>query len=71
MNDWNSGGDRSVYFVTPRANGTFPLESPNGGWVGLSEIAALPNGKLAIVERDNRIALDARDKRLYSVDPGR
>jgi sugar lactone lactonase YvrE len=46
-----------------------PATSPNGGWVGLSELTLLPGGKLAIVERDNQIALDARIKRVYEVDP--
>lgn len=46
-----------------------PVESPAGGWVGLSEITLLPDGKTAaIVERDNQIALDARIKRIYAVD---
>ena len=45
------------------------VASPNGGWVGLSEITALPNGQLAIIERDNQVALDARIKRIYIVDP--
>lgn len=50
----------------------YPLDavaSPSGGWVGLSEITLLPDGKnVAIVERDDRIALDARIKRVYGVD---
>jgi Esterase-like activity of phytase len=46
-----------------------PVESPSGGWVGLSEITLLPDGKrVAIVERDDRIAGDARIKRLHRVD---
>ncbi len=46
------------------------VESPSGGWVGLSELALLARGKrVAIVERDDRIALDARVKRVYGVDP--
>jgi hypothetical protein len=46
-----------------------PVASPAGGWVGLSEITLLPGGRhVAIVERDDRIALDARVKRVYSVD---
>jgi hypothetical protein len=45
------------------------VESPSGGWVGLSELALLPDGEhVAIVERDDRIALDARVKRVYGVD---
>jgi hypothetical protein len=51
---------------------SYPLdavESPNGGWVGLSEITALPDGTFAIVERDNQLGLEARVKRIYGVDP--
>ncbi len=45
------------------------VESPAGGWVGLSEITALPDGTFAIVERDNQLGLEARVKRIYGVDP--
>jgi hypothetical protein len=46
-----------------------PVESPSGGFVGLSEITLLPYGnKVAIVERDDRIDRDARVKRIYGVD---
>jgi Esterase-like activity of phytase len=47
-----------------------PVESPSGGVVGLSEITILPGGggTAAIVERDDRIGLDARIKRIYGVD---
>ena len=45
------------------------VESPSGGWVGLSELTLLPRGRrVAVVERDDRIALDARIKRIYGVD---
>jgi hypothetical protein len=40
--------------------------SPNGGWVGLSEIVALGNGDFAVIERDNQGNWDARIKRIYS-----
>lgn len=46
----------------------YPLEvrqSPNGGWVGLSEITALGQGRFAVVERDNQSNTDARIKRVY------
>jgi hypothetical protein len=45
------------------------VESPNGGWVGLSELTLQKDGTLLVVERDNQIALDARIKRLYTIDP--
>lgn len=46
----------------------YPLEavaSPNGGWVGLSEITSLGNGNFAVIERDNQAGDDARIKRIY------
>ena len=50
----------------------YPLgapESPAGGVVGLSEISLLPDGHtVAIIERDDRIAMEARVKRLFGVD---
>ncbi|MFT7077567.1 MAG: hypothetical protein ACJA0P_003593 [Planctomycetota bacterium] len=49
----------------------YPLDaptSPNGGWVGLSDIAEVAPGVLAILERDNQGGPDATIKRIYSVD---
>jgi hypothetical protein len=46
-----------------------PVESAGGGWVGLSEVTALPDGRLAILERDNQMQQDAAIKRIYAVDP--
>jgi hypothetical protein len=43
------------------------VESPAGGWVGLSEIVALSDNKLLVLERDNAAGPDARIKRLYTV----
>jgi len=43
-------------------------ESPNGGWVGLSDITSLGNGEFLVVERDNQAGPDARIKRLYRID---
>jgi hypothetical protein len=46
----------------------YPLDmptSPNGGWVGLSEIVALGDEKFAVIERDNQGGPDARIKRIY------
>ena len=46
----------------------YPLdarESPNGGWVGLSELVALDEETFAVVERDNQGGKDARIKRIY------
>ncbi|MEM9334437.1 MAG: esterase-like activity of phytase family protein, partial [Pseudomonadota bacterium] len=49
----------------------YPLEapiSPNGGWVGLSDLTSLDDGRFLVVERDNQGGPDARIKRLYVVD---
>ncbi len=46
----------------------YPLEaatSPNGGWVGLSELTYLGNDEFAVIERDNQAGLDATIKRIY------
>jgi hypothetical protein len=45
-----------------------PVASPNGGWVGLSDITAIGNNRFLVVERDNQGGPDARIKRLYRVD---
>lgn len=42
------------------------VESPFGGWVGLSELVALGGDRFAVVERDNQAGADARIKKLYS-----
>lgn len=44
------------------------VESPNGGWIGLSEITSLGNGEFMVVERDNQAGPDAAVKRLYKFD---
>ncbi len=71
-NDIDDGGKvRIGRYNTVTGDWTFayyPLEvrqSPNGGWVGLSEITALGNGEFAVVERDNQANTDARIKRVY------
>lgn len=49
----------------------YPLDekaSQNGGWVGLSDIASLGNGKFAVLERDNQGGPDAAIKRIYEID---
>ncbi len=45
-----------------------PVASPNGGWVGLSEITAIGNNRYLVVERDNHMGPDARIKRIYRID---
>jgi hypothetical protein len=41
------------------------VQSPNGGWVGLSEIVALRDGGFAVIERDNQSGREARIKKIY------
>lgn len=46
----------------------YPLDastSPNGGWVGLSDITALGNDEFLMLERDNQANTDATIKRIY------
>jgi hypothetical protein len=46
----------------------YPLDaptSPNGGWVGLSEIIALDDEQFAVIERDNQAGTDATIKKIY------
>lgn len=42
--------------------------SPNGGWVGLSELVAVNSHQFAVIERDNQAGADARIKRVYGFD---
>lgn len=44
----------------------YPLDAAEKGWVGLSEISA-HDGKLFVIERDNLIAQEAKNKRIYAV----
>ena len=51
----------------------YPLdapESPNGGWIGLSEIVAIDEETFLILERDNQGGPDAAVKRIYQVSIG-
>lgn len=47
---------------------SYPLDTPERGWVGLSEITAIGDGRFLIVERDNQIGDNAAVKRVYMVD---
>ena len=47
----------------------YPIDeptSPNGGWVGLSELVSLGDGEFAVIERDNQAGDDARLKAIYA-----
>mmetsp|Transcript_32881 Transcript_32881/g.49613 ORF Transcript_32881/g.49613 Transcript_32881/m.49613 type:complete len:796 (+) Transcript_32881:40-2427(+) len=59
-----AGGDWVGY-------GFYPLddrESPNGGWVGLSDITYIGDGKFYVLERDNQGYTDARVKKIYEIN---
>ena len=45
----------------------YPLETPGPGWIGLSEITAVGDDRLVIIERDNQLGDNAVVKRLYEV----
>jgi len=44
----------------------YKLETPEKGWNGLSEITAVGDDRLVLIERDNQIGGSAVVKRLYS-----
>jgi hypothetical protein len=51
----------------------YPLEAEgSGGWIGLSELTLLPNGKFAVIERDKgwgpTTGLNAELKAIYGID---
>ncbi len=48
----------------------YPLDAPKsaaGGWVGLSEIVSLGNGRFAVLERDNKGGEDAAIKQITTI----
>ncbi|EAV41969.1 hypothetical protein SIAM614_25157 [Roseibium aggregatum IAM 12614] len=48
----------------------YPLDKPKsaaGGWVGLSEIVSMGNGRFAILERDNKGGEDAAIKQITTI----
>ena len=51
----------------------YPLDEPEsqfGGWVGLSDLAPIGDGKFLVVERDDQGGPDGVIKKLYSIDLG-
>ncbi|GAB5380813.1 MAG: esterase-like activity of phytase family protein [Aliiglaciecola sp.] len=44
------------------------VESQNGGWVGLSDITSIGEGRFWVLERDNQGGPDAAIKRIYEID---
>ncbi|MFK7961100.1 MAG: esterase-like activity of phytase family protein [Phycisphaerales bacterium] len=77
---WTGAGDpdnhvRIGRYTTSTASWSFayyPIDeptSPNGGWVGLGDLALDAAGRLLVLERDNQGGTDARIKRIATVDP--
>lgn len=50
-----------TFFYYPLGEAT----SPNGGWVGLSELVSLGDHRFAVIERDDQAGPDGRIKRIY------
>ncbi|WP_019340179.1 esterase-like activity of phytase family protein [Stutzerimonas stutzeri] len=47
----------------------YPLDpAAEGGWVGLSELTSIGDGRFLVIERDNRQGPAAEIKRLYRID---
>jgi len=44
--------------------------SPNGGWVGLSELTYIGNDTFLVIERDNQAGVDATIKQVYQFNVG-
>jgi Esterase-like activity of phytase len=74
--EWQSAGDPANLVRIGRYDRSeqewrffyYPLDlptSPNGGWVGLSEIAVLGKESFAVIERDDQGGPDARIKKIY------
>lgn len=44
----------------------YPLDTPEKGWMGLSEITFIGDDSFIVIERDNQVGEDAAIKKLYS-----
>ncbi|MEM7338289.1 MAG: esterase-like activity of phytase family protein [Actinomycetota bacterium] len=75
--EWNDDAPGTVkigrYDIATRtwdfsSYGLDAVESPAGGWVGLSDIEHVDGTVFAIVERDNQVGPDKRIARIYTVD---
>lgn len=47
---------------------SYPLDTTEKGWVGLSEITHLYGNRFAVIERDNQQGMDAKIKRVYRIE---
>ncbi|MCB9914956.1 MAG: esterase-like activity of phytase family protein [Planctomycetes bacterium] len=76
--EWSAAGDPAGHVRLgryDRTNGTWgfafysldAVASPNGGWVGLSDLSYVGDDVFAVLERDNQAGDDAAVKRIYTV----
>jgi len=74
---WQAAGDPADHVRIGRYDAAtgewafayYPLDtptSPNGGWVGLSELTYVGEDTFLVIERDDQAGPDARIKRIYS-----
>jgi len=63
VGEYRPKNDSWRFFYYPKSDPT----SPNGGWVGLSEIVVVDDDTLAFIERDNQRGPDARIKWITEV----
>ncbi|HWL68943.1 MAG TPA: esterase-like activity of phytase family protein [Geminicoccus sp.] len=69
----DAANEAKLGFYTPASGewsfARYPLDAPAGkGWVGLSEVTALADGRLALIERDNQGGPGAAVKKVTVVD---
>lgn len=48
----------------------YGLDTPTRGWVGLSDITSIGDGKFYVLERDNQGGFDSTIKKVYEIDLG-
>jgi hypothetical protein len=74
--EWQNAGDPAGFVRIGRYNlfsqswtyAYYPLDtpaSPNGGWVGLSDLTHIAGPRFAVIERDDQGGPDAAIKRIY------
>ncbi|MBL0405897.1 esterase-like activity of phytase family protein [Microvirga aerilata] len=70
--EWADDGKNAVKLLAYKPSDkswsavSYPLDSAEAGWIGLSEITAVGD-RVIIIERDNQIAEKAKIKKLYAV----
>lgn len=69
----NEPGRTTLARYTPStgkwAFAAYPLDdAPENGWIGVSELTALGDGRLLVLERDNQRGENAQTKKVYEID---